>query len=166
MDHRPPLTLKDLHVLCQGATISDWALFDVLLFQAMVTLSFHAFLRPGEMTESPNSILYENVCFADGKVLIKMLSYKHSKEKQVTLAIKATNSRFCPMATLSCFVKLRGSSSKNLFCDKFGNSVSYNKYSKQFSHVVSLCRLSPYLKPPWATVKIPSNAWVGGFRGL
>ncbi len=38
MDPRPPLTLKDLHLLCQGATICDWAPFDVLLFQAMVTL--------------------------------------------------------------------------------------------------------------------------------
>ncbi len=31
--------------------------------------------------ESPNSILYENVCFTGQKVFIKMLSYKHSKRQ-------------------------------------------------------------------------------------
>ncbi len=75
MDPRPPLTLKNLHTMCQGATVCDWAPYDVVLFQAIITLSFHDFLYPGEMTESPNSILYENVHFSEGKVLIKMLSY-------------------------------------------------------------------------------------------
>ncbi len=128
------------------------------MFQAMLTLSFHGFLRPGEMTESPNSILFENFHITDDKVLIIMLSYKHSKGKQVTLAIKATNSRFCPVATLSRYVKLRGSSCKHLFCDIFGNSVSYNKYSKQFGQVVSLCKLSPYLKPHSARIGSATHA--------
>ncbi len=168
-----PLTLKDLHLLCQGATVCDWAPFDVLLFQAMLTLSFHGFLHPGEMTESPNSILFENVYFSDQKVLIKMLSYKHSKGKQVTLSIKATKSKFCPVATLYCYVARRPTC-KNLFCDKFGKFVSYNRYSKMFSQVVYKCGLSPYLEPHSARIgaathaaiaRTPSREWVGGFRG-
>ncbi len=48
MDPRPPLTINLLHVLCNGATVSDWAPFYVLLFQAMVTLSFHTFYVLGK----------------------------------------------------------------------------------------------------------------------
>ncbi len=67
---------------------------------------------------------------------LKLLSYKHSKGKQVTISVKSTNSRFCPVATLARYLAHRPVS-KYLFCDKSGVPISYTRYSKMFSQVVS-----------------------------
>ncbi len=109
------------------------------------------------MTESPNAILSENVHFADNKMFLKMLSYKHSKGKQVTISVSATNSKFCPVATLARYLAHRPLS-KFLFCDKNGDPVSYTKYSKMFAQVVLGSGLSPYLKPHSARIGAATHA--------
>ncbi len=86
-----------------------------------------------------------------------MLSYKQSKGKQVTISVSATNSKFCPVATLARFLACRPSS-KLLFCDKKGAPVSYFKYSKMFAQGVLRSGLSPYLKPHSARIGVATHA--------
>ncbi len=58
---RCPLTLPTLHFILQNVHKLDWPMYTVSLFKAMVAMSFHAFLRPGEMSKSRNSLKRKDI---------------------------------------------------------------------------------------------------------
>ncbi len=63
------------------------------MVRAMLLLSSHAFLRPGEMTKSVSAIKAKNVKSSSTK--IKMTKFKHSKGRRVTVKVKALGTDYC-----------------------------------------------------------------------
>ena len=59
--------------------------YDAVLIKAMLLVSFHAFLRPGEMTKSVNSLKVRNTKVKSSSFKIKMTSFKHSNGRQATI---------------------------------------------------------------------------------
>ncbi len=58
---RPPLTFSDLRAMRMTLGQLAWTPYNRLLIWAMISLSFHAFLRAGEMTKSDNTVMLHQV---------------------------------------------------------------------------------------------------------
>ena len=152
VDSRPPLTLPALHTMCRTAESMGWSKYNVKLFRAMLILSFHGFLRPGEMTNSVNSISFFNTTLSPSAVTLNLLSYKHSKGKPAVLRIRPTADEFCPLKSLAQYLLLRGSHKGNLFCDILGKPIPYSWYNSRFRAVTQAASLNPALRPHSARI--------------
>ena len=141
-----------MHIMCKTAEKMGWSYFNTTLFKAMLILSFHGFLRPGEMTNSVNSISFLNTTLSPSAVTLKLLSYKHSKGKPAVLKIKPTNDQFCPLKSLAQYLLVRGSHKGNLFCDSRGKPIPYLWYNTMFRAVTSSAKLNPALRPHSARI--------------
>ncbi|MCP3891060.1 MAG: tyrosine-type recombinase/integrase [Desulfobulbaceae bacterium] len=161
-DPRPPLTLSSLHTLVLAVATFGWSEYSSSLIKAMLLLSFHAFLRPGEMAKSVNAITFANTSVSSARIKLKLLSYKHSKGVPAVVKIKATHTRFCPVRALSRYLQLRGSYKGNLFCDILGKPVSYSWYSKTFKDLLSFTNLDPALRPHSARIGAATHAAAKG----
>ncbi len=90
-------------------------MFTVSLFKAMVSTSFHAFLRPGEMAKSRNSLKQKDIKLKSSGFCITFRKFKHHHGDPVKLKVKASSSDCCPVAILHSYAMLRGVGSGNLF---------------------------------------------------
>ena len=102
------------------------------MIKAMLLVSFHAFLRPGETTKSVNSLKVRNTNVKSSSFKIRMTSSKHSEGRQATIKVKATGGWFCPVVALADLGAIRCSRKGNLFCFKNGAAVPYTGYVKAF----------------------------------
>lgn len=123
-DKRKPISKQLLHHMCSNVSSFVKDHYQVLLFQSMFLLSFHAFLRVGEITITSvgtcNILHFQQVKLVSksGKVTgieIFFKHFKHSKHETFTLFIKKQSSRFCPVALLTQYLKLRPKVSGPLF---------------------------------------------------
>jgi site-specific recombinase XerD len=162
IDPRPPLLLSDLHKLVDAVQAFGWSAYTQSLIRAMLLVSFHAFLRPGEMTKSINSIQFSNILVTKKFLKIKLFRYKHSKGKSAILKVKAVGSSYCPVRALSIFLVHRGDLPGNLFCDVFSRPVSYNWYSKIFKMLVLSAKINHAFRPHCARIGAATQAAING----
>ncbi len=88
---RPPLTRNILIKMVNTVSVCNWGKYHKRLFTAMLLLSFHAFLRPGEMTDSVNAIKFKHMTLSSSSVKILFTKYKHSKGEPVKIKVAARN---------------------------------------------------------------------------
>ncbi len=141
-DHRDPVSLQDLHCLVSAISFMNWPIFTSLLLRSMLLVSFHAMLRPGEVSDSINILKIENISFQDNLLLIKFTNFKHHFGTPIRLFIKPTGDKFCPVSALRCYIFLRGSNPGPLFILPSGKPLSYSKYSQFFQLLVSKSNLN------------------------
>ncbi len=120
-------------------TVSGLALscYDKLMIQAMFSLSFAAFLRPGEITGVLHCLQYANVSFVDNTIVIRFDHFKHSDGTPFLLKVPPTFLKFCPVRLLKRFLKVRGSRAGPLFCKANTAPVTYREYSAVFHKVIN-----------------------------
>ncbi|MCP3932569.1 MAG: tyrosine-type recombinase/integrase [Bacteroidetes bacterium] len=159
---RPPITIKHLNVMINTVSVCNWTGYIKRLFTAMLLLSFHAFLRPGEMTESVNTIKFDQVKFSSQSVKILFIKYKHSKGIPVKVKIRKREDPNCPVRALIRYVKVRGGKKDNLFCDHQGRPIPYLWYKQRFAEIVKVAHLNPGLKPHSARIGAATNAAAQG----
>ncbi len=155
---RPPLTLSSLDKLVSTVSALGWPFYIKKLLISMLLLSFHGFLRPGEMTDSPNAILFQNVEVTHSKVKLTLFCWKHSKGTPVCIKIKRQFSRLCPVAALIKFLLVRGLHKGNLFCHSDGSPVLYSWYRQRFNALIKIARLDSNLKPHSARIGAATHA--------
>lgn len=100
-DHRLPTVKAILSRLLQALEDISVGPQDVLLFQTMFCLAFHAFLRIGETTvaaahvvEHANLIMVNQVQLTGQYLLITLQTYKHSKGQPSFYANRQGKSKF------------------------------------------------------------------------
>ncbi len=159
---RPPLTFSDLYKMYTSLTFVAWTPFMKKLVWAMIILSFHAFLRAGEMTKSNNTLMLNQVEFTETSLKIRFKSYKHSKGKPVMLKLRSQNSILCPVTTLKRYITLRGTKYGYLFCQVDGAPVSYAWYRQHFRELVNISGLDPDLSTHSARIGAATFAAASG----
>ena len=97
IDLRVPITPPLLIQLCSSAHLVTKGVFYISLYKAMMSLSFFAFIRPGEITQSHNNIQFNQVQVQSGQLSITFVSFKHHRGPPVTLIIKSQASNICPV---------------------------------------------------------------------
>ena len=130
-----------LHHTCQNGS-------ERILFKAMFTLAFHAFLRIGEMTvtgqaaTNPNVIEIHQVTFGQGKMNILFIKYKHSTGKPFTLTIEPGAPGTCPVQAMREYIAIRGSAAGPLFTRAPQVPVTRSYFNSQLRLALAFCNYS------------------------
>lgn len=96
--------------------------YQQILFSAMFTLAFFAFLRLGELAVQSVSkpqyvIQLRDIQLAPDHLLITLHTYKHSAQRPpVTIKVDGQAHPICPVQTLHSFLSMRGKAAGPLFC--------------------------------------------------
>ena len=115
-DIRQPIDLVTLHTLADSVLHVTESNYHAALLKAMYLTMFHAFLRIGEATKSPNNLTLSNVSFSSTNLVITFSTFKHHKGPPPSLTIQKSSSNYCPFTSLLSYLKLRGWSPGPLFC--------------------------------------------------
>jgi len=137
-DLRAPVTLNALYTLHTSVPTFAPSSYLRLLYQSMFSLSFYAFLRPGEVTTSPNNMEFNHVVCIPSSVAITFYRYKHHKGPPFTLVINTQNTPPCPVSALNKYLLVRGSKPGPLYVNPDGLPISYNQYSNFINRVQTL----------------------------
>ena len=141
LDQRLPITIPILEKLMALTFGNLKSHFHSLLVRTMFSLSFYAFLRPGEITKSPHNLSLDQISFSPSHISIKFLSFKHHSGRAVTIQIPKQPGPSCPVQSLSQYLQLRGNSPGPLFCYPNQDPVTYNSYHEWFHHLLDLSRI-------------------------
>ncbi len=144
-DTRAPFSLRDLQCISDNIPSMGWSLYDSLMYRAMCLLAFHAFLRPGEITDSVNCLFFHDVSFVDGDLSLTFVSFKHHAGKPVHVFVTPTGDSYCPVSAVRRYITIRGDAPGRLFVNRSGRTVSYTQFSKAVGSLVKFCQLDPLL---------------------
>ena len=146
-DSRRPITHTLLQQICKHVPSFVKDSYQVALFRAMFLLSFHAFLRVGEITTnavSKHNILHDSqvrIVYTSGTisgVQITFKYFKHSKHNKFTLFVSKQNSTFCPVQALSHYLQIRPKKSGPLFIFNDQKPVSSSYFNSVLKAIITL----------------------------
>jgi site-specific recombinase XerC len=162
VDLRAPITPAILVSLCAALDNLHLSAYIALTFKSIFTLMFHGFLRIGEVTDSPHSLQFENICISDTAVNINFSSFKHHTGTPFSLRI-ASGTDPCPVKLLNAYVSARGQLSGPLFILSNGAPISSQYFYQVFYCAVSFCKLSSNIyKPHSFRIGAATHAFVLG----
>lgn len=148
-DSRLPIDKPILSKLMQAVNTTCNDLYRRLMFRAMFSLAFHAFLRIGEITVrpgqhlNPHLILRDQLVVKDAFMECKFTSYKHSQGQPFLLRITpdpASNN--CPIQVMSQYLNIRGDLPGPLFQYPTGGAILRTDFSHRLKTALSFCGLS------------------------
>ena len=159
---RTPLTFNMLSAIIAALPRVGWSHYWATTFAAMLSLSFHGFLRPGEVTSSPHNLLFSNVTVSSSSLFITFHRFKHHIGEPVTIQTKACGGSTCPVRCLQAYLQLRGTVPGPLFCDVAGNPVSYGQYLQFFVDIKAYLQLPQSITPHSARIGAATHAAAKG----
>ena len=153
VDVRLPITLPVLHRLVSVFHNLSLSSYEILMFQSMCLLAFHAYLRVGEITlnnkkAAVNIIRLSQVAFArDNKnescLTLTFYSYKHStNQRPFTLTIRKQQV-FCPVDYLRRYLSARGNRPGPLFVTSSNQTVTRAQFCTCLRDALRACGLDP-----------------------
>ncbi len=159
---RPPLSFTDLKAFKNTLQQISWTPYKRSLIWSMILLSFHAFLRAGEMTKSENTLMFHQVVISDSHLIIKVDKFKFSRGRSVSVKVIRQRGPLCPVSALKEFIGFRGSLQGYLFCQADGSPVTYAWYRKHFNELVGLSDCDPELSTHSARIGAATFAAASG----
>lgn len=119
--------------------------FDIIMYKAVFSLAFFAFLRVSEYAQSHHSLQLSDVSILHSAILLHFRSFKFSSQQVAKIPLPAIDSELCPVNALRGYLSVRPGTVGQLFVSSSGEPLNYNQ-------VCSTLRLiSTFLN-------IPSNA--------
>ena len=147
-DTRQPIDLELLHKLARSTPYVTQSVYLAAMLHSMYLLMFHAFLRIGEVTNSPNTLLLHNIDISSSKLHVKFTSFKHHSGPPHTITINQSNSPFCPVSSLLNFLKLRSNVPGPLFSLPSNQPLTRSQFSSFFQFSLQWAGLpNPQIKP-------------------
>lgn len=155
LDIRMPVTIPILSRLIKVINSEAESAYKRVLFRAMVSLAFFAFLRVGEFTakareESPLllSDLSIDLSSPQSGMSILIRKYKHSDGRRPFLIeIKMQGDpSLCPVRSIASYMAFRPpAKARSLFVKSDGNPVNRNYFSSNLASYFKACGLDPSL---------------------
>ena len=137
-DKRLPITKHILETLFMSTELAFKDMYIKNLYQSMFLLSFHAFLRVGEITTSPHILHLADVATTAEQITIRFRSAKHSAGNSQQVSVQAMqNSRFCPVKSVLTYLKGRGTLPGPLFLLN-GRSVARQEFVKTLKNLLTM----------------------------
>ena len=141
VDSRLPITLPILSRIVMASEVVCSSNYEKLLFKAMCSLAFFAFLRIGEFTttnhSSTNSVLQldqvQKTMSQNGNIhslKVTFLNHKHNYNQPAFSLILLRNKTVCPVDAILNYLKVRGTMNGPLFIDSIGLPISRSNFSK------------------------------------
>ena len=141
IDIRIPVTPEILHQFHVAVPVVSTSVFYSTLYKSMFSLSFFAFLRPGEITSSHNNIELSNVNLSKDNIAITFTKFKHHTGPPVTVVVQSQNTTPCPVQCMANYLRLRGTTPGPLFCHQGGSPITYTSLNNFFSAIQSFLQL-------------------------
>ncbi|XP_070179533.1 uncharacterized protein [Littorina saxatilis] len=139
-DARLPITLHILDKVVGASQKTMGNLYAQTRFKAMCTLAFHALLRVGEMTSSPNTLQQEDVYVEVDSLTITFRKYKHSTGATSQLTVKAcSNEHICAVAMMKNYLRVRGARTGSLFLSSAGTPVLRSQFCAELKCALQFC---------------------------
>ena len=142
-DIRYPITLPILQSILSTLPKIARSHYCGVMFSAMMSTAFYAFLRCSEMCQSQHNILYHQVFLSPdhSHVQITFLHYKHSVPNQPFIIRIDAKADHCPVKLLATYMALRGSHPGYLFCFPDGKAVTRNALTAMLNTVLKVLKL-------------------------
>lgn len=138
-DTRLPITARILEDVMEASRTVITSLYASLRFKAMCTLAFHALLRVGEMTNSPNNLQRDDVYMETDAVILTFRTYKHSGGAVSQHTIKAcSNTKICAVAMMQQYLQMRGTRTGPLFLSDTGEAVLRSNFCANLKSALQL----------------------------
>ncbi len=147
VDVRIPVTIDLLHKMCDMILSLGYSFYKRCLYQAMVVLAFHGFLRPGEITGSNNNLQLDQCELSSSLIIINFVKFKHHVGPPSQIKIHKINGNYCPVSVLHQYFKVRGTDPGPLFCFPFSIPVSYSQFHELVSQLKSVLQVRGKLTP-------------------
>ena len=141
VDQRLPITIPILQQLMSKCSSMGKSMYHILLLQAMMSVSFYGFLRPGEITKSPHNLMIDQLQLSSHKASITFRTFKHHSGHTITIDIPSQPGPTCPVQALTNYLAMRRYDPGPLFCHPTRDAISYATYHDWFLHVLSLSQL-------------------------
>ena len=163
-DMRLPITLDMLRKLIDSTQHVTRSFYEAAMLKAMFILMFHAFMRIGEVTKSPNNIQFSEVVVNLTSVTITFTRFKHHRGHPMVLTIPASDSAYCPVKLTLAYLNLRGSSPGPFFCYPGPIPVVPQQFSSMLSCSLSWANLQKInIKPHSFRIGAATWAAINGF---
>ena len=153
IDSRLPITLPILRQIVRASTCICTTYYDKVLFQAMCSFAFFAFLRIGVITVSQgpaNNVIQINQLFKvmgpDNEVCSLKLAfqdYKHHYNQPATSLLIARQTILCPVQSMLDYLSLRTNSVGPIFVSSNGRPVSRSYFTRLLRSCFKACNLDP-----------------------
>ena len=140
-DKRLPITPDILNQLVAATNFTNSNTFASTRFKAMCSLAFHALLRVGEMTDSPNNLNVNAIRVGRDNMTLQFASYKHSGSASTHTISPKPGSLSCPLYLMSQYLKLRGNSQGPLFITNTGEAVKNRTFTEELRAALTFIRL-------------------------
>ena len=147
MDQRLPITVANLTSMSSLTWEVTPSPYWAKLLKSMLTLSFYAMLRPGEVTQSVNNIHLHQVKFNQGSIDLTFYKFKHHVGQPVSVTIPPQADETCPVEALRVFLQERGSKPGPLFASPTGVPVTYSKYAEWFKKLLLVANIKGKFLP-------------------
>ena len=161
-DLRAPITSSILSSLSNSLLFVCDSSYERIMFNAMYTFMFHAFLRVGEVTDSVNNLLVSQVKIKNSSVYVKFFKFKHYNGRPITIIVKSSGTN-CPVKAISSYLNIRGSTPGPLFVFPCQKPIPGSFFTKRFNSCLARCSLDPSLyKPHSFRIGAATNAFSNG----
>ena len=148
-DTRLPITPTVLHKIVDATPFIVSSNYVCYMLQSMFLLSFHAFLRIGEITVHSQArhasvIQVSDVTISNSSLILVMCHFKHNTSgRPVTLSISRTHDKYCPVLALSRFLTVRGTVQGPLYAFANATPVSRNFFCNHLTKTLKYAGLDP-----------------------
>ena len=148
-DTRLPITPTVLHKIVDATPFIVSSNYVCYMLQSMFLLSFHAFLRIGEITVHSKArhasvIQVSDVTISNSSLTLVMCHFKHNTSgRPVTLSISRTHDKYCPVLALSRFLTVRGTVQGPLYAFANATPVSRNFFCNHLTKTLKYAGLDP-----------------------
>lgn len=133
-----PITIPILRQLLSALSHDSFSAYLSLLLSSIFTLAFFAFLRVGEFTSSPHTLLLSDCqVLPRSSIMLSFRSFKFSRDATPHLIIPARGHDLCPVSHLSRYLISRGPSPGPLFLNELGQPLTA-KYFSSLLHLACL----------------------------
>ena len=137
VDTRLPITLSILELLIKNTGHVTPSHQESTMLKSMMSLSFFGLLRPGEVTDSINTLQLNSVKIFPDHLEITFLKHKHSTGP-VTIHVSKQQGLICPVQALKAYRVVRKGKPGPLFCYHTGQAIPYKHYQQWFGDLLSL----------------------------
>ena len=107
-DNRFPISLHILYKCLDSAIHICSSAYEAALFRAMCSLMFHAFMRIGEVTLSPNMVMFHQVSISQRSLSVTFHKFKHHVGPPIVITVTANQSKYCPVGLAQQYCSRRG----------------------------------------------------------
>ena len=143
-----PITRTVLHNIILALMKTYLSTYHKIMYKALFLLSYYACARSGEMVVSAtdeHTIKLKNVQAFNalfGKTFkISFETYKHSNGPTDTILQPIPGNNFCPVASLSTYMDIRGVKAGPLFLNSSGTPLTREEYSQKLKLCASIANL-------------------------